>query len=552
MTVNDRMNKMRPWIMLIAPFFITAGILVSFFVMEGFAPFGEKSLAISDAQIQYMDYFAYFRDVLTGRNDIGYSFSIGLGQGGIGILTYYLMSPFNLLLLLFQKWEMQSFFDIVIVLKLCVAAVTMSVYLQRRFKDRLHSCITIILSCAYALMQYNIAQARNIMWLDGVYVLPLILLGVYEVVYRGRKGILAVSVGVSVILSWYTAGINCLFSGLWFVFEYILRNPDFMHTWKKNGSVFLQYIISVVAGIMMSCALFFPTVLAMREGRGSSFDWDMISWQFRGNPLDTILNYSLGAISSEHGGVSLYCGSVVLTGCIGLLLAAYMNKQRIYFVMMLILISLYYWQPFFTAFSLLKDATSYWYRYSYISIFGIIFMAGMYYSNGEKSQRESLPAATGVFCAALFFLNRIDGTYDENHIWYTAIAAMLVAAIVSWKPSEDTRRHGYVKYLMLSLVTVLELYFNLSYLGSAYCSNNNIEFMAYEAGEEEQISAVKAREKSPFYRISQLSNRDMYYGNLTANYNEAMGYNYHGIASYTSSPQNRQLEFLKKGASCKM
>ena len=47
--------------------------------MSGLYPFGKKLNLLWDQDIQYVDYFAFYRDVLLGKADIGYSFSKSLG-----------------------------------------------------------------------------------------------------------------------------------------------------------------------------------------------------------------------------------------------------------------------------------------------------------------------------------------------------------------------------------------------------------------------------------------------------------------------------------------
>ncbi len=65
--------------------------------------------------------------------------------------------------------------------------MTCSIFLRNRFKN-LEIAVVMALSLGYGMMQYNIAQASNIMWLDGVYMLPLILLGVHQLVNENKKG----------------------------------------------------------------------------------------------------------------------------------------------------------------------------------------------------------------------------------------------------------------------------------------------------------------------------------------------------------------------------
>jgi uncharacterized membrane protein YfhO len=155
-------------------------IMTLIYLIGQYAPFGNNSLAYADGNIQYLDLFAYFKDVLQGNNELFYTFSKTLGGSAIAIYSYYLASPLNLLVLLFKQTQLHTFFDLLIMLKLALAGVTMSYYLHARFQKR--GILVIILSLSYVFSQYNIAQASNVMWLDGVYMLPLILLGVYRII----------------------------------------------------------------------------------------------------------------------------------------------------------------------------------------------------------------------------------------------------------------------------------------------------------------------------------------------------------------------------------
>ena len=82
---------------------ITLLIILCIYALNGFAPFGTKTLAVMDANIQYIDFFSYLKDVIAGKNSITYSFGKTLGGSNIAVFSYYLSSPFNLLLLFFSN-----------------------------------------------------------------------------------------------------------------------------------------------------------------------------------------------------------------------------------------------------------------------------------------------------------------------------------------------------------------------------------------------------------------------------------------------------------------
>ena len=76
-------------------------MLVVWAAMEMY-PFGSKSLMAVDFSHQYISFYGFLKNaVLTGDwTAFAYSFTKSIGGEMIGILSYYLMSPFNIIYIL--------------------------------------------------------------------------------------------------------------------------------------------------------------------------------------------------------------------------------------------------------------------------------------------------------------------------------------------------------------------------------------------------------------------------------------------------------------------
>lgn len=289
---------------------LTAGIITFcllwlLFYIKKYVPFGVHSLASKDADFQYLDFLAYLKDVFDGKNNIDYSFSKSIGGACIGVFSYYLSSPFNLLLLLFDKSQLVLFVHVIITLKLACAAATFAFYLNRRFEEWndgsvKKQALIIFLAVSYAVSQYGIAQACNITWLDGFYMLPLIMLGVYRVVNGGRPVMLSVSVALAVLFNWYMGGINCVFACFWFLFEFAYSRLYSGDT-KAEKTVIKdfagklgRFIYSMLAGVLISGVLFLPTIGAMRYSVRGSLDFgSLLDMSFIGDVSSVIDGYSV-------------------------------------------------------------------------------------------------------------------------------------------------------------------------------------------------------------------------------------------------------------------
>lgn len=527
-------------------------IMMVLYWISAFAPFGENHLALMDAKIQYLDFFSYFKDVLAGDNDISYTFGKTLGGNNIAVFSYYLSSPFNLLVVFFDKTELLTFFDILVALKLGTAAVTFSCFLRGRFQDRLKDRIVILLSVCYALSQYNIAQSSNIMWLDGVYLLPLILLGVYKLVRYKKMLLLSVSVGLSVIFNWYTGGINCLFSVLWFLFELLYLTVEQNKNMRRNiiRKIFaggLRYICAMILGVMLSACIFLPTVLALQGGR-AGFDWDLLGNALIGDVSMVIQGYTLGAVS-EYGEVTLFCGSIGLVGCIGFffLKTVPVRTRIVTGVMLGITILLFYWQPFIALFSLMKTVESYWYRYSYVGIIVILFIAAYFYAECRKEENRLGRALIAVFgfSAVLLILDYIRPLYETANVCLTALGIVVCALLLAGYRKSRRKTIRYTSFALFAGLALAELAYNAELLMIIYGNDDGNEYRTYVSEEQKQIEELKTLDDG-IYRISQTATRIQYETGLTANYNEALAYNYWSISGYTSDPDDIQRYFLDK------
>lgn len=536
-------NTNNKWCSFVA-FVISFLFMIVLYRIYHYAPFGNQSLAWMDANIQYLDFFAFLKDVIHGKNSIRYTAANTLGGTYLGVFSYYLASPLNLLSIFFEKVQLHSFFDLIVAIKLSLASAAAAYYLQFRFRLPLY--LVISLSFSYAFGQYSFAQASNIMWLDGVYLLPLILAGVYKNLTEEGSRLLSVSVALSVIFNWYSGGINCLFSIFYFVIEFFLMEEE--KSFVLFARRLFRYTVAMFIGLSVSAFLFLPSIALLRDGVGKGFDWNYFSNDFKGNILSVIQYYTLGAVSGrEH--VALYCGSLPLLGCLLFNFNKVLgNKKRIVLnVWLLFTVLIFYWQPLFFLFSLLKDASSYWFRYSYIGIFSMVFIAAYYYEDiKDGTIIENTITPIGCFVLGLFFLNYSKPAVDLKNIYYTVVFFFLVYFCFR-KLNEKVNSKDVTIWLTVFLIsfTLTELGRNGKLLMERYHYEGVDRFVSYEKNTQTLIDKIKEYDHS-YYRISQTSSRFMTSLGLTAHYNESAAFNYPSISSYTSCPDNSQMSFLER------
>ena len=249
-------------IALLLSFTLPLLMVMTVFAVQGIAPFGEKSLAILDAKDQYISFSAFLADTLKSGDSLRYSWKLLLGGPMAGLIGYYLASPFELLFLFFQQDEILSAYDIAVALKLALSGLTMMVYLKRRGGFR-HSAL--LFSTAYALSGFTLVFGWCIMWLDAVYMLPLIALGLDKITDGRRPFLYIISLGAAIIFSYYTGYMLCIFSVLYYIYLRLCGNHGRLI--REDGI----FCIGSLSATLLAAGMLFPVAAAMQGSNDLSF-----------------------------------------------------------------------------------------------------------------------------------------------------------------------------------------------------------------------------------------------------------------------------------------
>ncbi|WP_026665249.1 YfhO family protein [Butyrivibrio sp. FC2001] len=531
-------------------FGVTFLAMLVILAVVGYAPFGDKSLAADDGYWQYMDFFGYYKDVLTGKQSVLYALSNGLGQASLPVFMYYLASPWNLIIIFFDKTELHSFFDIVVALKIATSFVTCSFYLSKRFEKRIGFIINIALSFSYAFMHYNISKAQCPMWLDGVYMLPIMALGIYKLIRRKNPKLLAISFTASILFNWYTAGINCLFSFLLFILELSILYSDGKNETNIMAGIkaFVRYCYAMISGALLSMFIILPTLNIMRCATRGSADKKELTMEILGNCLNFFDRYSYGAIS-ERGALGVYSGGLLLFGCICFMCAKTIPTGIKISASIILGICVFscYWKPLFWLLSLFQESSSYYYRFSYIVTFAMLFMGAYLFAYNADVSWKKVFIFVSVF-AVYLLRNCFSSTSEVGELkLYTVIVLVVVAFLLFlfFRNGSTSICKRTVFSLMILILTVFDVSYNASLLMKIYPSIDSVsDFEVYQNEQENMIAEIKNQDKS-YYRITQTAARAKNINSL-ANLDEAMGFNYWGLENYTSTPDAGLINFYDK------
>lgn len=210
-------------------------------------PFGDISLAFWDGNWQYIDYLVYFRDVLLGTRSLWYSLSTTLGNNMSAINGYYLLSPFNLLVLFFEKADMPVAFTLICMMKIIMCSVCFQIFLNQ-FEETRTTTLSVFFSVVYALCGYVFVYGYNYMWLDGVIALPLVAAGIHRLRTEKKNGLYQFGIAYGLITCYYVGYMLCIFSVLYFGVQWLFD--------RKREELFRYIGASLLAGGLSACVLF--------------------------------------------------------------------------------------------------------------------------------------------------------------------------------------------------------------------------------------------------------------------------------------------------------
>ena len=385
---------------LLLSFFIPVLLLLIIFIFAKVYPFGDRTLVIWDCNGQYIDFFASLKSIFFENNNLLYTFSKTLGGDMVGLTAYYLISPVNLLFLLFPNAYLPVALSIVILIKLGLCGLTFFYFLNNTYGQNRNQ---LIFSTTYALMGYNMAYFWNVMWIDGVILLPLLVLGLERLIAEKRPLLYISVLALAIITNYYIGFMLSIFSILYFIYRTFLR-PEKLKDLKSYGKTVLTYTGASFLSAGLACFVLIPTVFSLQGGK-ALFSWKTLGFFKNFQFIDVFQKLYTTSLSIEHmdSGTfpNIFCGIFVLT----LALLYFINakvplKQKL---LDLSFLAVFFISFYINTFNLiwhgLNAPTCFPYRYSFIFCFLLIWIAYKGYCHQKTNKPKDY-----FFCALIFII----------------------------------------------------------------------------------------------------------------------------------------------------
>lgn len=538
------------WISFLLPALI---LLVCYFIF-GVWPFGEESVLSLDLNGQYVYYYDHMYDVLAGKESIFYSWNRNLSGEWMGIMGYYLGSPFNFIVWAFPRNAILEGLLTMMCVKVGAIGLCCSVYLSRR--KNLSKLTTIIFSVCYALCAYTIVQTMNPMWLDGVMALPIICLSIENFIDKGKFRLLVISWVYAFVTCFYIGYMLAIFSVIYYIFYMLITENEAArdHFIKKS----LTVLGLGVTAVMISCFMLIPVYESLSYGK---FEFSTPDYSIKENfqlieLFDKIIPNSYDTVRMS-GLPFIYCGIITV-----LLLPAYFLDKKIrtnqkigYGAVMLLLIFCMYTRPVDMIWHGGQLPNWLPYRYSFILSFLMIVCAASAFEHLKEIKHSALGLTAAAWIGLLIYQESMDNYVpDLNHgrdtlgNFTTILPAIIIiftitAVLLTFGKNLNfsfERSHTRIFSIILIAIVCSEAMFNT--LGQISTQDTDITYSNHDTyvnvipAVRDKVNEIKAQDDG-FYRIEK---------NFFRTVNDPLAAGMYGLSHSSSTLNAKPIELLKR------
>lgn len=193
-------------------------IMLVYFCYE-IIPFGDRTIYRMDLYHQYGPLFTELYNRLVSGESLIYSWNTGLGSSFLGNFYNYLSSPISLIVLIFGHKNTFEAVAAMIAIKCVLSSMSMANYLKK--SQDINSFYGSAFGVLYAFCGYFIAYYWNVMWIDAMYILPFIILGIERIIDTGKTRTYFFALILAIFSNYYIGFILCVFSCIYFIYYYV-------------------------------------------------------------------------------------------------------------------------------------------------------------------------------------------------------------------------------------------------------------------------------------------------------------------------------------------
>ncbi|SEK42231.1 YfhO family protein [Ruminococcus albus] len=237
-----------------APLLIMAVILYAY-KLDGAFPFGKGTVAWGDMIQQVVPLLIDFKDMLAGKDGVFLNFNNASGMNMWAVIFFFLASPFSFLVVFIKKTDMLYFANILVMLKLMVCGGTASLYLYKTRK-KLYPVWIAALGTLYGLCGYGLLYYQNVIWLDMMYLFPLMLLTLEMLCEKKRVLPYTLVLAAMMVVNYYIGYMVVIFIMLFIGIALCNIRRE-----SSGGETAVRFAVGSVMAALLTAVVWLPSLL---------------------------------------------------------------------------------------------------------------------------------------------------------------------------------------------------------------------------------------------------------------------------------------------------
>lgn len=257
MQLNKKHTQYNKLLLFGVPFFATVLVLGFVYALNGLFPFGNDTVAWADMVQQALPFMMQFKQILASNDGLFFTTGNAGGMNFWGVLLYFIASPFTLLSAFVPLEYFHHFANILLVLKMGLAACAATWFFSRLEKpfQCTHGSAG-ALGVLYAFSGYALMYYQNIVWLDQLILFPLLFIALFYMKDTGN--IIPYTVLLAaIIFTHFQIAVMVILAVLLAGGVYVL----FFAGGKKGGYFSLRLGIGSIVAVLLTTFVWLPAFI---------------------------------------------------------------------------------------------------------------------------------------------------------------------------------------------------------------------------------------------------------------------------------------------------
>ncbi|KXT76106.1 ABC transporter, permease protein [Streptococcus sp. DD12] len=482
------------------------------------------TILVSDAFHQYAIFASTFSRMLHGEGSLFYTFTSGAGLNFYALIGYYLGSLFSFVYYFFTAESMANGIYLITLLKFGTIGLTTSYSLQKIY-PKLPFKALLLLSTSYSLMSFATSQLEINMWLDVFMILPLIILGLHQLITQKKTNLYFVTLTLLFIENYYLGYMVAIFLFFYFLVQ---MSWNWKQGWRR---LFLFGLVSILSALSSSIMLL-PSYLDLSSHGEQFSQFTQLltenSWYLDLFAKNLVASYD----TTKYGAIPMiYVGLVPFSlTLIFFTLSSIKRRVRVaYFALIVLLVASFYLQPLDLIWQAMHAPNMFLHRYSWLLSFMLIILSAEVLTRLDKIKNLQISVSFSIISLGFFATWLFSSHYSFLEPFHFIISFTFLFAylLAFWGVSQHKLQQS-VFYLVLLSFGLFEISVNTYYqivgLGNEWNFPSKEGYLQNYSQTESLVTKAKA-DNTNFFRLEKL---------LPQTGNDSMKFDYNGISQFSS------------------